>query len=249
MMIPKIVHYCWFGKNEMPEKVKYCIKSWEKYLSNYKIMLWNEENFDVTICKFTEQAYKLKKYAFVSDYVRIYALIKYGGIYLDTDIEVIKSFDDLLYERVILGLDEGGNLTALMASEKEHNYFKMILKHYNQHEFIKKDNSLDTTPNNILLQKKLFNYKYVMENKYQQLADGITIYPDDYFHAKSLMTGKFNVTNHTYAIHHHTLLWVSWKTKLIKFIRIRILVPILGQEKYENLVINFKKNGEQIWNR
>lgn len=242
-MIPKIIHYCWFGKNEMPEKVKECIESWKKYLPEYELMLWNEENFDMNISQFTQEAYKAKKYAFVSDYVRLYALKKYGGIYLDTDIEVLKSMDKFLEDRAILGFDDDRNLTALMGAEKEHKFFKEAVKFYNGMKFIKEDGGYNDTPNNIWLQnilKDKFNFK---ENgKLQEVNDGVIIYPEDFFHAKSLITGKLNITENTYAIHHHTLLWVSKKTMFIKLIRQKVIVPLVGKYLYMNIVSKLKSN-------
>lgn len=122
-MIPKIIHFIWFGGNPFPEKVQYCIESWKKYLPDYQFMLWNEEAFDVTTLPFTEQAYMHKKWAFVSDYVRVYALYKYGGWYLDTDIEIVRPLMSLEQYRLVLGTDEEGFLTALMGSEKTHSHF------------------------------------------------------------------------------------------------------------------------------
>ena len=94
--IPKIIHYCWFGEKDMPDLVKKCIKSWKKILPDYEFKLWNEENFDINSTKWTKVAYKNKKYAFVSDYVRLCALLEFGGIYLDTDIRVKNSFNNLI---------------------------------------------------------------------------------------------------------------------------------------------------------
>lgn len=103
-MIPKIIHYCWFGKNDKPKEVKKCLKSWEEYLKDYEIVEWNEDNFDIFNNNYAKEAYEAKKYAFVSDYVRAYVLEKYGGFYLDTDVEVFKSFDELLEKNVFLVL-------------------------------------------------------------------------------------------------------------------------------------------------
>ena len=104
--IPKIIHYCWFGGKEKPEQVKKCIGSWKKYLSNYQFMEWNEQNFDVNQFQYTKDAYAAKKYAFVSDVARVKALLEYGGIYFDTDVEVFKSFDDILDAKCLLGFEE-----------------------------------------------------------------------------------------------------------------------------------------------
>lgn len=122
-MIPKIIHYCWFGRNPYPEKVQYCIESWRKYLPDYEFKLWNEDSFDINTSAFVREAYENQRYAFVSDYVRVFALYTQGGIYLDTDIEVKKDFKDLLDNKLLLGTDDSGALTAFMAAEKNHPYF------------------------------------------------------------------------------------------------------------------------------
>ena len=240
-MIPRIIHFCWFGGNPYPEKVQYCMESWKKYLPDYKFKLWNEESFDVDSVKFVREAYSAKRYAFVSDYVRVYALYTEGGIYLDTDIEVKKNFDDLLGNRVLLGTEEEGNLTAFMAAEKEHPYFGELLKHYNEMHFLLENGQQNVTVNNIWMQECLKKYGYVLENRHQDLQEGIVVYPDEYFHAKSLVSGKYHITKNTYCIHHHTLLWIPIKTRMIRFIRMHILVPILGEQRYQSLVKRMKR--------
>ena len=241
-MIPKIIHFCWFGHNPYPDKVKRCIQSWKKVLPEYKIVCWNEDNFDVNICQFTREAYKKEKYAFVSDYARLYVLNKYGGIYLDVDVEVIKSFDNVLDNRLIIALEENGDITgAFLASEKNQSFFQELLQIYDRMSFIKKDGSLNMTVNNIWMQKQLKRYGYIKSNRRQHLSDGIEVFPDDYFHAKSLVSGKLRITSKTYCIHHHTTLWVSNKTRMIKFIRLNIIVPIIGEKKYQKLVSRIRK--------
>jgi len=240
-MIPKKIHFCWFGKNEYPEKVRYCMDSWKVFLSDYEFVLWNEDTFDINAVPFVKQAYAEKKYAFVSDYVRVYALEKYGGIYLDTDIEVCKSFSPLLEHRLILGTDEGGFLTAFMAAEPHHVYFQKLLAFYDGMTFIRNDGTLNTEVNNTWMQQTLASFGYQISNAKQTLQEGIVVYPCEYFHAKSLTSGKVMTTEKTYCIHHHTLLWITPKTKMIKFVRMKILVPILGAERYTKLVGRVKK--------
>lgn len=236
-MIPKIIHYCWFGQREYSDKVKHCIESWKNVLPEYEIQCWNEQNFDVDICDFTREAYQAKKYAFVSDYARLYVLQKYGGIYLDVDVEVIKSFDNILNEKMIIALEESGDVTgAFIAAEAGHPFLEEMRSVYHDMKFVLPDGSYNMVVNNIWMQEKLKKYGYRKQNKNQILANDIIVYPDEYFHAKSIVSGKLRITKNTYCIHHHTLLWVSNKTKIIRFIRMHILVPILGENRYQRLV-------------
>ncbi len=231
-MIPKIVHYIWFGGNPFPEKIQQCIESWKKYLSDYEFILWNESSFDVNSVLFTKQAYANKKWAFVSDYVRVYALNKYGGWYLDTDIEVLKPLERFENSRLVLGTDHDGALTALMGSEPGHPYWGKILSFYNALEFIRPDGSLNMTVNNTYLQNTLSDYGYLFENKYQELKEGIVIYPDDFFHVANVEKGTLHLTENSYAIHWHTLLWTSGMSHFMRSFRLRFLKPIFGEERF-----------------
>lgn len=245
-MIPKIIHYIWFGGKPYSKKIKKCIESWHKYMPDYELKLWNEESFDIdNSCKFVKEAFAQKKYAFVSDYVRVFALYNYGGIYLDTDIELIKPIDSsmLTSGRCILGTDESGYLTALMISAPKQSYFEELLNYYNSIKFINNDGTLNTEVNNTYMQEILFNYGYKILNKQQRLTNDIIIYPDDYFHARSLTSGKLNITSNTYSIHWHTITWVTPKTRLINFIRINIIVPLIGTKLYSKFTKKIK-NGK-----
>lgn len=243
-MIPKVIHYCWFGKNEIPSEIKEYIKTWRNKLPDYQIKLWNEENFDVNENKFTKQAYENKKYAFVSDYVRLYVLKKFGGIYLDTDQEIIKDITPLLKNRLVLGFDDGDAIiSCFIASEPNHPAINNILNLYDSMGFINKNGSFNMIPNTIWMQNLLKKeYDLKLNGKVQLLREDIIVYPEDYFHAKSLITGKLNITSNTYGIHHHTLLWVSKKTLIIKFIRQNILIPILGKRIYLKFISKAEKS-------
>ena len=231
-MIPKIIHYIWFGGKPFPAKVQQCIDSWHKYMPDYKFMLWNEDTFDVNSVPFTKQAYENKKWAFVSDYVRIYALNKFGGWYLDTDIEILKPLAPFEDNRMILGTDSNGALTALMGSEKAHPVWQQILDVYNNMSFVREDGSFNITVNNLYIQDTLQAYGFVVDNKYQELKEGILVYPDEYFHVADLEKGTINKTHNSYAIHWHTLLWTSNMSHFMRFIRLHVLKPIFGEEKF-----------------
>lgn len=237
-MIPKIIHYCWFGKSEYPEDIKKYIDSWKKYLPEYKFILWNEDNFDYNSVKFTKQAYESKKYAFVSDYVRLYALKEYGGIYLDTDVEIVSKLDSILKDDLVLGYEaeDGGIASCFIGANKNHKLINYLLDYYNKREFLKSDKSYDMRPNTLIIEDILKEkYNVNLDGKEKIIDDNIHLYTYDYFHPISLISGKMRKTSNTKAIHWHTLSWVSWKTKLIKFIRIKIFIPIFGEKVYKRI--------------
>ena len=151
-MIPKIIHYCWFGGNPLPEDAQKCIASWKKYCPDYEIREWNEENFDIQSNDYVKEAYEAKKFAFVTDYVRLYALIAYGGIYMDTDVEVVKSLDAFLKHKAFSGFESSNSIpTRLMASEKDYPLFKTLMDDYENRHFLKEDGSFDMTTNTVTI--------------------------------------------------------------------------------------------------
>lgn len=240
-MIPKIIHYIWFGGKPFPQKIKKCMDSWHKFLPDYKIMFWNEETFDINSIPFTKQAYENKKWAFVSDYVRVYALKRYGGWYLDTDIEILKPLFPFEDKRIVLGTDSDGALTALMGSEKDHPFWDKILDLYANMSFVRHDGSLNIVVNNTYLQDILVEYGFVKKNKYQELKEGIYIYPDEYFHVADVEKGTINKTNNSYAIHWHTLLWTSDMNHFMRYFRLHVMKPILGEGKFLEIWCRWKK--------
>lgn len=160
-MIPKIVHYIWFGGNPYSEKIKKCIDSWHKYLPDYEFMLWNEQTFNIEqSCDFVKEAYAKKKWAFVSDYVRVWALNKYGGYYLDTDVEVLMPLDSFSNKKIVLGVDETGHLTAFMASENHQPLWGKIMDIYHSMHFSKEDGTLNTVVNNAYIEDLLKDYGF-----------------------------------------------------------------------------------------
>lgn len=235
-MIPKIVHYIWFGGNPYSDKIQKCIDSWHKYLPEYEFMLWNEDTFNIDeSCDYVRQAYANKKWAFVSDYVRVWALNKYGGVYLDTDVEVRKSLDNFLGHNMVLGTDELGHLTAFMASSPNQPLWQDILELYHSMQFVNPDGSFNMTVNNSYLENRLAEYGYKIANEMQHLDKDIEVYPDDWFHAADHMSGILNITDNTHAIHWHTLTWCDTSTHVNRFIRVKILGRILGKKRANKL--------------
>ncbi len=221
-MIPKKIHYCWFGGNPLPTFAKKCINSWKKFLPDYEIIEWNENNFDLNYCDYVKEAYQSKKYAFVTDVVRLYALVNYGGIYMDTDVEVINNFDVFLQLKSFSGFESANFIpTGIMACEKDHELFKEFLKEYDNIHFKKHDDTCDLTTNCIRITNTCKKYGLILNNKKQTIKD-FTLFPNDYFCPKDYKTGKINITQNTYTIHHFNGSWHSPYSRFKLFI-IRLL--------------------------
>jgi len=182
-----------------PAEIRECMDSWEKHLLGYKIFKWDADNFDVHRNIYTEEAMKSRKYAFVTDYIRLYALYNYGGIYLDTDVKVLHTFDDLLKNKSFVGFQSREELgTCLLASEKKNPLYKELLDCYKTRHFIKPDGSYDMTPNPRILAPVFEKYGVKLNGTYQKL-DWVTVYPIDFF--CPLYRGELNITDNTYSIH------------------------------------------------
>ncbi len=209
-MIPKIIHYCWFGGNPLPELAQKCIASWKKFLPNYEIKEWNESNYDVRKIPYTAQAYDAKKYAFVSDYARFDILYQYGGVYFDTDVEVIKPMDDILANGAFMGLESAGNIASGLgiAAGSEETIFKEILKSYEGEKFVNKDGTLNLKTVVVRVSDIFRKHGFTNEVTIQRCA-GITIYPMEYFCPKSIKTGLIKLTDNSYTIHHYDGSWCS----------------------------------------
>ncbi len=214
-MIPKILHYCWFGKGQIPELVVKCIESWKNHLSNYEMHLWNEDNFDIASApQYVQEAYAAKKYAFVSDYVRLWALEQEGGVYLDTDVEVLRSFDPLLDDTAFIGLEESLALlpsTCVMGCEAHCQWVKDMLSTYEDAKFVREDGTLDMTTNVQRLGAKMVEGGLLHERKMQYLPQwGLRVYTHDYF-SPITSTRVMRKTKNTYSIHRFAGSWVDGK--------------------------------------
>ena len=181
--IPKIIHYCWFGKGKKSKLINNCMKTWKKYFPDYKIIEWNEDNFDINCNEYVKQAYENKKFAFVSDYARLYVLYNFGGIYFDTDIEVIKNFDNIIKNMDIYAFEkEDVIMTGVMIARKESKIIKQFLKLYDNLKFLNDDGSLNLLPNTYRLTEILKENGLVCNNKKQILKNSLAeIYPIEYF--------------------------------------------------------------------
>lgn len=208
-MIPKVIHYCWFGRNPKPKDVLDYIETWKKHNPDYEIKEWNEDNFDIHCCKYVWEAYNVKKYAFVSDYARLYALYTEGGIYLDTDVEVRKSFDSLLVNQSFVGWEDNFLGTGILAACKKQKWVKDILDTYDGEPFIWWSGKLNNHPNPYRLNDVLKNYGLQMTHAYDVLKDDIAIYPIDILCANNHEKNEYVITDRTISIHHYSGTWSS----------------------------------------
>lgn len=242
-MIPRVVHYCWFGRKPLPDFALKCIDSWRKYLPNYEIKEWNEDNFDVDSTIYTRQAYKRKMYAFVSDYARFWILYHYGGIYFDVDVELIKPLDSILIKGPYMGLEAdnkietgifiGNNLGVAcnpglgMAAEPKMIFCKELLNMYKTLRFIYPSGVINTKTVVSYTSEMLIKYGYDRISNSIQRCAGFTIYPRQYFCPQiNKKTGTVNIKPETYSIHHYAASWVSQKMKFKGFVT-KILEKLL----------------------
>ena len=212
-MIPKVIHYCWFGHNPLPKSARKCIASWRKYFSDYEIKEWNEGNFNVSAIPYTRVAYQQKKYAFVSDYARFYILYKYGGLYFDTDVEVIRPMDDLITQGAFMGIEQDRELIGVapglgLGAEPGMPLYEEILIHYKELSFL--DETGKQIPGTVVMHttRVLQRHGFLLENRLQDVC-GIRIYPNEYFNPLDDATGVLNVTSNTRSIHWYAKTWVN----------------------------------------
>lgn len=222
-MIPRIIHYCWFGHGEMPMMAKECIASWHKFMPNWQFKLWNEDSIGVNEISYTKEAYEAQKYAFVSDYVRLWALCNEGGLYLDTDVKVFKSFDNLMAYKAFAGFEGSKHLpigTCVMASEADGVWVKEQLGYYQDRHFIKEDGSFDLTTNVQFITAKMREQGLVQNGKEQDYKD-LHVFPVEYFCPRQT-TGEYIRTENTYCEHLGLGSWAEqgggWKASLGKII-------------------------------
>lgn len=232
-MIPKKIHYCWFGRNPLPESALKCIASWKKFLPDYEIIEWDEDNFDVNSIPYTAQAYAAKKYAFVSDYARFKILYEHGGLYFDTDVEVIKPMDDIVATGPFMGIEVGlcnakgfrkSQATIVapglgLGAEPKMNIYGEVIEYYDTLEFISNGiQNTKTVGEHVTSLLILRGLKHTAEI---QKVDELTIYPMDWFNPFDDATGKLNITQNTVSIHWYSKTWLepksSWRTRISRF--------------------------------
>ncbi len=227
-MIPKTIHYCWFGGKPLPEDARRCIDSWEKFFPDYEIKRWDESNFDVTACAYTKEAYEAKNWAFVSDYARFWILYHEGGLYFDTDVEVIRDFTPILEQGAFMGCESNDVEKAEqlkvapglgLGAEAGLPLYKEILTCYENARYYRKDGSRD--PESVVYKttRILESHGFDPRSTNIQCLAGVTVYPQEYFGPMDYQTGKLRITENTYSIHHYTASWLPVYAQRAKKIR------------------------------
>lgn len=235
-MIPKIIHYCWFGKKPYPILMEQCLASWRKHCPDYEIKEWNEDNSPLHLYPFAQDAINAGKYAFASDVIRLYALYSEGGIYLDTDVLLVKSFDSLLTNPAFIGYEKdvpGRLQTAVMGAEKGNIWIERWLSIYLSRKFSSTRKSMAQSLSAILFSKRMNEEGIYLNEAYQELEE-MTLYPVEYFCPMSYGTHINESTPNTHCIHYFTMSWSEPET-LKGYIK-GIIVPIIGERLFRKIV-------------
>lgn len=222
-MIPKKIHYCWFGNKPLDKEAQKCIESWRKYCDGYEIIEWNEENYDLHACKYVEQAATAEKWAFVSDYARFDIIYRFGGLYFDVDVELIKNIDEIIKNGPFMGCEQGKtsfagtkiNSGLGMAGEPGLSIFNEILESY-QNDTFQFDANRKKVYTVVERVTNIFKKHGYIENGNNQIVSGVTIYPWDFFCPMNYYNGNIMITNNTCSIHHYNMSWQSSYSKNLK---------------------------------
>jgi len=228
-MIPKVIHYCWFGRKPLPPLAVKCIESWKKYFPDYEIKKWNEDNFNVNIIPYTAEAYAVKKYAFVSDYARFWILYHYGGLYFDTDVEVIRPMDDIIAKGPFMGCENDALLESSLLNIFDYRpnvnpglgfggfaglwLYNELIQMYSTLHFFRDDGTLNMKTVVQYATEVLYAHGLQKINGIQ-CVEGIWIYPKEYFNPMDYGIGKVVISDKTYSIHHFAESWLPWHWKL-----------------------------------
>lgn len=236
-MIPKIIHYCWLSNDPFPKLISDCILSWKKNLPDYEFVLWDTNKFNLEDHLWVKQAFEAKKYAFAADYIRLYAVYHYGGIYLDTDVEVKKSLDDLLHLPYFIGTEGDGIIEAgVFGAEKNADWINDCLSYYDGKTFRNSDGSFNTLTLPRIMMQQVQSKRMIHLISKEEIAlvsqlliskDELFLFPKEYFCAKNLGTGMLENTSETYTIHHFAMSWIPFKRKFLANFK-RKLMRIFG---------------------
>lgn len=251
-MIPKIIHYCWFGNNPLPPSAEKCIESWKKFCPDYEIKRWDESNYDITKNQYMYEAYQCKKWGFVPDYARLDIIYDHGGIYLDTDVEIIKPFDELLDCVAFGGVEQESPYVALglgFGAEKGNDIIRQLRDKYDELHFME-DGQMNLTPAPKINTAVLANLGYKFQDGVHACRE-MTVFPSEYFCPQNFLTGEITITEKTYSIHHYDSSWYSeaeryayqLKRKFSKVLPRKaasVLATAVAKTKYDGLGACFK---------
>jgi mannosyltransferase OCH1-like enzyme len=248
--IPKIIHYAWLGGGVIPENDKKCIESWRKFCPDYEIKRWDESNYDTAKNVYMKEAYQSRKWGFVSDFLRLDVVYNYGGIYFDTDVELVRNIDELLHNEAYAGFEIAAKNTVYVnfglgfGAVAAHPTIKKIMDTYTDLHFIKSDGSLNLVTCPIYQTRVLQQLGLSIENKIQNM-NGFVIYPTEYFCPLNCCTGEINITDNTYSIHHYSASWMSEADRERRFLRKKYykLFGRLGSEIASTIVAYSKYYG------
>lgn len=253
-MIPKVIHYCWFGENPKPKLAKKCFKSWEKYCPDYEIIEWNESNYSLNDAPlYVQQAYEAKKWAFVTDYVRLQIIYEHGGVYFDTDVELLRPIDELLCNCAYFGFEEGSyvNTGLGFGAEKGTGILKKMMDDYEQIPYVKEDGTYDNTTcphrNTVVFLKNGLK----QDDSMQQLEGDVIVLPTEYLCPKDWKTGDLKITDKTYSIHHCSASWYTaemqkkrkkyQREEWLRHLPSTIGNKLIGKENYDKLRSKLKR--------
>lgn len=239
--IPKKIHFCWLSGDPFPELIERCIASWKEHLHDYEFVLWDLQRFDIEQVPWVKEAFEARKYAFAADYIRLYAVHREGGIYLDADVEVLKRFDDLLDQPSFIGFETSGDLEpAIFGAPKGCAWVAECLRHYEGRHFARPDGSRDTTPLPLVVEERLraaglmLNQVPVTE---PVARPGVTFYPAEFFSPKNVHSKAIRATRRTYAIHHLDGQWVERRfSHRVKQTIHRVLHLTVGPANHRRIV-------------
>ena len=255
MSIPKKIHYFWLGRNPKPQNVLKCIESWKKFCPDYEIVEWNEDNLDISSNLYSRQAYDAKAWAFATDYFRLWVVYTHGGIYLDTDVQVIRSLDPLLENKAFMGFEDEVHLASGLGfgAEAGSAFLAENMKVYETAVFLNEDGTYNRLPAPAYSTEAARAHGLTEDTGEIQRVLDLTCYPREYFAPKDYFTGRLNVTKNTYSIHHYDSTWFTQEEHtqrkhdlLVAKLRYLTYLPrsfaekTLGTKRYKRMVAAMK---------
>ena len=235
-MIPKIIHYCWFGGKEMPGEYTGYIETWKKQCPDYEIVRWDESNYDVSKNLYLKTAYEQKQWSFLSDYVRLDVVYQQGGIYFDTDIELLKSMDCVLQHEAFFAFENVDDITTGLGfgACKGNKTVRMLRDMYDHFPFKDTENGSPFIPCPILVTEGLTQMGFILDDTFQEI-DGVAVYPSEYFNPMDIRTKRITLTDKTIAINHYAGSWLSRKKKM-QISTAAYLRRLMGEDRYTKVL-------------